>query len=97
MQVSATMPSVDMCDARACAYNLDRSCHALAVTIGDHVHPRCDTYFVDDSHRADGLDTAGVGACKVTDCRYNEDHLCVADAIRVAIVGGSPDCRTYVG
>nr|WP_245651840.1 DUF1540 domain-containing protein [Streptosporangium amethystogenes] len=39
------MPVVNACEVDACAYNTDRSCHALAITVGDVRHAHCDTYF----------------------------------------------------
>jgi hypothetical protein len=37
------MPDVDGCDATECAYNMKGDCHARAITVGDGVHPGCDT------------------------------------------------------
>ena len=54
-----------------CAYNVDETCHARAITVGDGLHAACDTFFVSDLHTRGTSNNAGVGACKVTDCRYN--------------------------
>jgi hypothetical protein len=37
---------------------------------------------------------AGVGACKVSDCEYNDDLECSADSIEVAITGDTAECMT---
>ena len=37
------MSKVSSCDIAECAYNMDSMCHAMGITIGDTVHPRCDT------------------------------------------------------
>ncbi len=39
------MPQVTECEMSECAYNKDNACHAMAITIGDGAHPRCDTFF----------------------------------------------------
>jgi hypothetical protein len=39
--------------------------------------------------------TAGVGACKLGECKFNKDYECVASNITVAMQHGQPDCMTY--
>lgn len=94
MKFIIEMPGVASCAVRQCAYNLDGSCHAKAITIGDGVHPGCDTYLRSRRH-TEATDSAGVGACKVQACRYNRDFECTADGIRVDRRGGTPCCVTY--
>jgi hypothetical protein len=95
MKVTVEMSDVRACDASSCAYNVEEHCHAQAITIGDGVHPACDTFFVSASHvRETGRD-AGVGACKISGCRYNEDLECAADAIHVAMHDSHADCMTF--
>jgi hypothetical protein len=89
------MPAVRACNAETCAYNIDLGCHARAITIGDGVHPGCDTFLsgtLGHTHRGD---TAGVGACKVTGCRHNEDFECAARGISVGIEGATVKCMTF--
>ncbi len=43
----------------------------------------------------DGLGGSVVSECDVTDCLYNQDHQCVAGAIKVAFVDGMAHCATY--
>jgi hypothetical protein len=38
---------------------------------------------------------AGVGACKSTDCKFNEDLECMTDSIRVGRAGQEINCMTY--
>ncbi|MHC5097376.1 MAG: DUF1540 domain-containing protein, partial [Planctomycetota bacterium] len=53
---------VKECGAIGCSYNADNMCHALAITIGDTVHPTCDTMCQSPIKGGDGEVTAGVGA-----------------------------------
>jgi hypothetical protein len=88
------MPDVDACDARDCAYNKEGNCHARAITVGDGVHPGCDTFLQSQEHsrRAEG---AGVGACKVKACKHNDDFECQAGSIRVGRRSGTIECLTF--
>lgn len=95
MKVRIELPEVEACHVRECAYNGDGDCFAPAITIGDGLHPACDTYFRADRHRAHHPQPAGVGACKVSSCEYNDDFTCQASSIRVDYVEGKPDCLTY--
>lgn len=88
------MPEVAACDATECAYNESGDCHARAITVGDSVHPDCDTFLRSQDHRH-AADTAGVGACKVRACKHNEDFECQADAIRVGHRSSRVECLTY--
>ncbi len=36
-----------------------------------------------------------VGACTVTDCKFNEDHECHAGEIEVRVSGNGAECGTY--
>lgn len=95
MKTTVEMPAVQTCTVAECAYNADSRCHAKAITIGDGVHPGCDT-FMDgaDGHTALNV-TAGVGACKVTGCSHNSDLECTAESISVAMEAMAK-CTTYV-
>jgi len=88
------MPEVAACDASDCAYNKDGGCHARAITVGDGVHPGCDTFFRSREHsrRTDG---AGVGACKVKTCKHNVDFECQAVEIEVGRRSDSVECLTF--
>jgi hypothetical protein len=93
--LSIEMPVVGDCTVTDCAYNLDQSCHARAITVGDGVNPGCDTYFRNPTHAKEKQRTAGVGACKVAACQHNNDFECGADSIHVSHVGADVNCITF--
>lgn len=96
MEITIDIPLVDECAINECAYNTGQKCHAKAITIGDGVHPGCDTSFMDSSqHTNDTSILAGVGACKVTGCTFNNDLECSADSINVGMNGNRINCLTY--
>lgn len=90
------MPQVNQCEATECAYNKESMCHALAITIGDNRHPRCDTFLQSSSPGGDSSAVAQVGACKVEACKFNKRFECSAPSIRVAHHAGTcVDCQTF--
>jgi hypothetical protein len=95
MRITIEMPSVLACEATQCAYNVEESCHARAITVGDGTHPACDTFFPATQHTDSIGTTAGVGACKVTSCRFNDDLECSASGVRVGTHEGHADCVTF--
>lgn len=95
MRITLEMSDVQACDVRSCAYNVEERCHARAITVGDGIHPACDTFFESDRHTRDASHTAGVGACKVASCRYNSDLECAADTIHVGFHDNHADCMTF--
>lgn len=90
------MPDVIGCDASNCAYNTGNACRARAITIGDGTFPGCDTFsgWLNDQ-KVKATRVAGVGACKIAGCRYNEDLECEADSIVVATSSAPPACQTF--
>lgn len=94
-QLTIEMPVVSECSVTDCGYNVEQKCHARAITVGDGVHPGCDTYFKVGPHTKAVSRQAGVGACKVESCRHNEDYECTADSIRVGIQAGAVNCLTF--
>lgn len=94
MAIEVEMPAVAECNASECAYNVDGNCRARAITIGDGVHPGCDTFFVASRHTR-SLQMAGVGACKVVGCRHNDDFECQAQSIRVDRGTDGVECATF--
>jgi hypothetical protein len=93
--LSIEMPLVSQCSVSECAYNANSCCHARAITVGDGLHPGCDTYLFSDPHSRAQQRTAGVGACKVSACQHNDDYECMADSITVGSAGGQVTCLTY--
>lgn len=89
------MPVVTECAVEACAYNTDRVCHALAITVGNAHHAHCDTFFAAAVHGGDPSAKGRVGACKMSDCAHNVALECRAPAIAVGIKQNSADCLTY--
>ncbi|MET9065195.1 DUF1540 domain-containing protein [Streptosporangium sandarakinum] len=89
------MPIVNRCQAEACAYNRNQGCHALAITVGDRRHARCDTFFTDTVKGGDPGGTGRVGACKMADCRHNDQFECQAPGITVGAGENGADCLTY--
>lgn len=93
--MSKEMPKVRECSVNACAYNTEKNCHALAITVGDDTCPACDT-FTQYMNKGGILDTTGmVGACKVTDCVYNTALECSAPNIKVGWHQTHAECTTY--
>jgi hypothetical protein len=96
MKMTIDMPRVAGCAIRECAYNIGESCHARAITIGDGVHPGCDTAFLEALDHTHGVNQrAGVGACKVASCLFNADLECTADSIIVGLASKHISCLTY--
>jgi hypothetical protein len=94
MRITIEMPIVEQCTVTDCAYNVERTCHARAITVGDGLHPGCDTFFRTSGHTHQGQ-RAGVGACKVTGCTFNDDFECMAESISVGRDGDDVHCLTY--
>ena len=93
--VKNEMPVVSKCDIKECGYNVNNSCHAKAITIGDGSNPGCDTFFETSSPNRETKRIAGVGACKVSDCHYNQDYECTAESVSVGIANGKINCLTF--
>lgn len=94
--MTTQMPKVADCSVTECAYNTGQSCHALAITVGEGSQdPACDTYFPSSTHGGVKDVTAGVGACKTSDCQYNQDFECTAQSIHVGHKGDQVDCLTF--
>jgi hypothetical protein len=95
MKLTIDMPIVAECTASECVYNLNKACHARAITIGDGVHPGCDTFLGAKRHASETGRTAGVGACKVTACMHNDDYECSAPTISVGYMGKDIQCLSF--
>jgi len=90
------MTKVKSCNAIGCAYNQDNACHATAITIGHgKTHPRCDTLYESSFKGGYPKVTAGVGACRVPDCKFNESLECKATDIAVGHQKNEVDCLTF--
>ena len=96
MRVIVEIPIVAECSVEECSYNAGHACHAKAITIGDGVHPGCDTFLHAQAHAREKQRRGGVGACKVVSCRFNEDLECGAESISVGRAAQEVSCLTYM-
>jgi hypothetical protein len=83
------------CEVHDCVYNMDNHCHTMAITIGDGNNPRCDTFWHSTMKGGNASDMAGVGACKVSACKYNKKFECSARGITIRYHDHEPDCMTF--
>lgn len=95
MRIAIDMPVVGECSVGECAYNTENCCHARAITIGNGIHPGCDTFLNAKPHSRARERHAGVGACKVSGCQHNDDYECMAEEIAVGHTGQDVSCLTY--
>lgn len=95
MEKCLEMADVAECTIPECVYNRASRCYAKAITIGNGEHPECDTFYSSHNHSPRHELTAGVGACKVHACRFNDDYHCTAARIYVGYVGSEVACRTF--
>lgn len=89
------MPKVRQCQVTECAYNSGQMCHAMAITIGNEAHPRCDTFCRFPMKGGDVSCTGSVGACKTSSCMYNMSLECQAPDISVGYGEDEVDCLTF--
>ncbi len=89
------MPVINECQVESCAYNRDRTCNALAITVGDARLAHCDTYFTAPAKGGDPSTSGRVGACKMSDCRHNTQFECQAPGIEVGPQHDAAECLTY--
>lgn len=90
------MPVISECVIEPCAYNRDRRCHALAITVGNTRHAQCDTFMVAPCKGGDPSSRGAVGACKMSDCKHNVDFECQAPGgIKIGFQLNGVDCLTY--
>ncbi len=89
------MSKVHECEAIDCAYNAERTCHTMAITVGDGSCAMCDTFKKSDMKGGISRAIAGVGACRKEDCQFNESLECSAESITVGMHSGHPDCKTF--
>ncbi len=88
------MPKVVSCNVIECAYNQNDQCHAMAVNVGEE-KPVCGTFY-ESSQKCTGMEaSAGVGACKMDDCIYNDCLMCAADSIEVEWQDENAKCLTF--
>ena len=89
------MSKVMECNVNDCAYNNDDCCCTMAITIGDEINPKCDTFCRSIMRGGDTSCAAGVGACKVSACTYNNSLECSALGVSIGYKDQEPDCLTF--
>ncbi len=92
------MSKIEDCAVADCAYNRDNMCHAIGITVGDGEDPACDTFLGMSGEEAAMCvrdAEAGVGACKMVDCRFNGCLQCGAEAVNVMAGTAGPRCGTF--
>lgn len=94
-KICIEMPVVSECSATECAYNRDKACQARAITIGDGIHAGCDTFWESSQRAKPGMGSAGIGACKITGCKFNEGLECMTESILVGRVQNKVNCMTF--
>ena len=94
-KICLEMPAVTKCMANDCVYNVSSNCHARAITIGDSIHPACDTFQAGARHAKSVAQVAGIGACKAVGCKFNDDLECIAESIQVGMVKNEANCTTF--
>lgn len=88
------MAEIIDCDARECLYNTNGQCSTFAITVGS-TEPCCDTFM--NAAGKGGIPgiVAGVGACHMSSCAYNNMFECTAEGIHVSVHDKHADCGTY--
>ena len=89
------MPEVTECLMENCAYNDEKQCRAIAITVGGGDCPLCDTAFASDKKGGVLTNTGAVGACKVADCMFNDMFQCTASGVRITMHEQHAECGTY--
>jgi hypothetical protein len=91
-----TMPKILDCDATACSYNKNKECHAMAITVGSPAACAfCDTFFKSEARGGVSDMTGGVGACRMSNCKFNTSLECSARGIHVALHSDHAECTTF--
>ncbi len=87
------MSQVRQCSMESCAYNANRVCHTLAITVG--AHAECNTYVHGSISGGFKEAMGGVGSCLAAECKFNERLECQAPDIEVSSHGIHADCETF--
>ena len=87
------MSKIIECQVTSCAFNREKNCHAPAITIGGP--PACCDTFIDSAEEGGTAIRGSVGACKMTDCLYNDDMECSAGQVKISTQKCDADCVTY--
>lgn len=87
------MAKVSSCNMTACTYNMQNICQTLGINVGPHAE--CNTF--NYTAMKGGLKgvKGGVGACRASECKFNEMMECKAPEVNVAFHDQHPDCKTF--
>ncbi|OQA04128.1 MAG: hypothetical protein BWY69_00098 [Planctomycetes bacterium ADurb.Bin401] len=94
------MPHVQTCDMTDCAYNKHNQCHASAITVGDAEtnSAMCDTFWSKSQSSCkagDPTQMGHVGACRMSECMYNDRLQCAAAGVTVGHKSEKACCMTF--
>jgi len=89
------MSEVTKCFVEDCAYNTDNCCHTIAITVGDGSNPQCDTFCQSSIPGGKAGCVAGIGACKVSVCKFNANLECTASGVSIGYKDNEPDCLSF--
>ncbi len=89
------MVKIVECSVGECAYNRENMCHTMAITVGNGIAHKCDTFCPSPGKGGDPNAMGAVGACKAESCRFNQSLECTATGIRVGREGSLIDCLTF--
>jgi hypothetical protein len=88
------VPEVKKCTVSQCFYNKDSECGARAVLVGSD-EPVCETFIVSQQHTKH-QGQAGVGACHIDNCQYNQSMSCHACSdIEIVFSNNQAWCNTF--
>jgi hypothetical protein len=88
------MPMIIDCKMTECAYNTNKKCHAMAITVGGPA-PLCDTFIKRGQKGGVQEMNGSVGACKVETCSFNNSLECTAEGIHVGVHADHAECDTF--
>lgn len=91
------MPPIVQYEEKECGFHRTSKCNAFAITVGgpEDLRPNCDTFFQTKTQCGKVNIFAGVGACKVLTCRFNELLMCLAPDVKIQVYNGQAECATY--
>ncbi|MFB9378442.1 DUF1540 domain-containing protein [Kineococcus gynurae] len=93
--VNLELTPIHQCSVSGCTFNSDVSCHAPAITVGDHGANHCGTFLGLPTKHGSAAKPV-VGACQLADCSHNTDLTCTASAVEMGTsASGETECLTY--
>ena len=93
-RMNMNLPDVIDCNVGQCAYNQESKCHSGAINIGNR-EPVCDTYVEAEIKGGFQKSLTKIGACKMSDCRFNGNYECLSAGIKVGAVNRHALCMNF--